>query len=188
MTTPVLKPRTHRILFSEETVNTAIQKIAREMSEDFSGMEVTLVGVLNGGAYVLLHLATELERLGRLKACHMDFLRVSSYRADRTAGALTLTDHLQESVVGKNVIIVDDVGDTLNTLALLHEHLLRQKPQSLKIAVLLEKPDKHVRNDVPLEYVGIAQTGVGFVYGCGMDLDGAFRALPFIAEVEIEGT
>lgn len=183
MSTPMPhQTEVHRVLFSEEIVNAAIVEMAHKISADFAGEDITLVGVLNGGIFLQLRLATELERQGKIKGCHFDFVRMSSYRGERTAGALTLTDFLQENISGKNAIIVDDVGDTLNTLARLREHLLTQNPRHLKIAVLLEKPDKHVRPDVPLDYVGIAKNGIGFVYGCGMDLEGAFRALPFIAE------
>ena len=176
----------HHVLYSEDAIDAAIDSMARQISNDFAGEDITLIGVLNGGVFLLLKLATELERQGGVKTCHFDFLRVSSYRAQRSSGALELTDTLQERVTGKNAIIVDDVGDTLNTLGALREHLLAHNPRRLKIAVLLEKPDKHVRHDVPLDYVGIAENGVGFVYGCGMDLDGAFRALPFIAEASTE--
>ena len=174
----------HRIVYTEQQVITAIERMAREISDFYTDEEVTLVGVLNGGVFFLTALATALERCGTLRACHIDFVRVSSYRGGRTSGALELTGELQESVAGKNVVIVDDVGDTLNTLGALREHLLRELPRTLQIAVLLEKPDKHVRTDVVLDYVGFAQTGLGFVYGCGMDLEGALRGLPFIGEVK----
>lgn len=176
----------HRIIFSEELVHTAIAEMARHVSADFLGKEITLVGVLNGGAFLLIRLATELERYGLVKGCHFDFLRVSSYREGRSAGALTLTDQLQESVAGKNIVLVDDVGDTLNTVGALQDYIRAHHPESLKIAVLLEKPDKHLRTDVVLDYVGIKKNGVGFVYGCGMDLNGRYRALPFIAEAPTE--
>lgn len=174
----------HHIQYTEQQVATAVERIAREISDFYTDEEVTLVGVLNGGAFFLTALATALERCGTLKACHIDFVRVSSYHSGRTSGALELTSKLQGSVSEKNIVVVEDVGDTLNTLGALREYLLTEKPRSLQIAVLLEKPDKHVRTDVTLDYVGFAQTGLGFVYGCGMDLDGAFRGLPFIAEVK----
>ncbi len=174
----------HRIVYTEQQVTAAIERMAREISDFYTDEEVTLVGVLHGGAFFLTALATALERCGTLKACHIDFVRVSSYRGGRTSGALELTGKLHESVRGKNVVIVDDIGDTLNTLGALREHLLGELPRTLQIAVLLEKPDKHVRTDVALDYVGLSKTGLGFVYGCGMDLDGALRGLPFIAEVK----
>lgn len=174
---------THRITYSADMVKTAINRMARAISNDFSGQDITLVGVLNGGVFLVTHLATALEEIGLVAHCQLDFLRVSSYRDGRISGKLELTSGLQAPVTGKNIIIVDDVGDTLNTLSLIQKLLAADKPCSLKIAVLLEKPDKHVRTDVVLDYIGISEPGLGFLYGCGMDLNGAYRGLPFIAMV-----
>ncbi len=176
-----------RILYTEEQVTTAINRMASEISADYAGRDIVLVGVLTGGYFLTAYLATAIERLSRVRSCSLDFVRTSSYGHNMTGGALKIDDCLQTSIAGENVIIVDDVADRLVTIGALHDLFLTKKPLTLKTAVLVEKPDKHERHDVPLDYVGFCEENLGFLVGGGMDdkLDErkVSRGKPFIIEI-----
>jgi hypoxanthine phosphoribosyltransferase len=181
--------RNHRVLYSAEQVRQVIDGMAAAISRDFAGQPIKLIGVLKGAAYLLIHLQSAIERIGLVTACYVDYVRVSSYGSGQISGELQLIIPLRESVADQNVIIIEDVADSLKTLGFLWEYLYTnrlsyQRPKTLKIAVLLEKPEKHVRTDVPLDYVGISEVGVGFVYGCGMDVAEQFRGLDYIAVMD----
>lgn len=173
----------HRLLFSEQKVRAAISRVAKQISRDFAGREIVLVGILKGAAFFLVHLAELIERAGKVKACRWDFLRVSSYRDGQTPGEIKIELDLSRSPKGQNIIVVEDVADTLHTLYHVIRHIRAQQPANLRVAVLLDKPDGHQRTDISLKYVGLSRQYAGFVYGCGMDLEGAIRGLPFITTI-----
>jgi hypoxanthine phosphoribosyltransferase len=177
------------MLYTEETIQEAVHKIARQITEDYRGQDILLVCILKGSIIFTADLAREIERIaeaeGGVRTCRIDFMRTSAYGDSTTPGDVRIILDLDRSVRGENVILIEDVADTLHTLARLQAHIRAKQPASLKTAVLLTKPHNHERDDVPLDYVGIVGTGAGFVIGYGMDDAGTKRGLPFIVEKQV---
>lgn len=176
----------HRILLNELQISQAVRQIAVQISKDFEGQEVVLVCVLKGAFIFAADLMRDIERLsgdGGVASCRIEFMRTSSYGDAQTPGEVKIELDVGHSLRGLNVIIVEDVADTLHTLAHLLAHLRAKGPKDLRTAVLLTKPHNHQRTDVVIDYVGI-MGGVGFVVGYGMDEVGARRGLPYIAVIE----
>lgn len=181
--------REHQVVIDEIEISKRVHQLALEISKQYRGEEIVLVGILKGAFVFLTDLAREIEVQSLdgngVRRCFIEFLSVSSYGDSREPGDVKIELDIRRSVRGMHVLIVEDVADTLQTLHRIRQHLLEKSPESVRIAVMLAKPHKHQRDDVPLEFVGFSGP-YGFVYGYGMDLEGAYRALPFIAEASIE--
>ena len=156
--------------------SSAIQKRVREMgqqiSKDYKGSRVHLIGVLKGAAIFL----SDLIRHIHLEAS-LDFMAVSSYgQGTRTSGQVRLVKDLDTSIEGLNVILVEDILDTGLTLGYLLRVLQQRKPNSLKIAALLDKPERRIKKEVKADYVGF-QIPNEFVVGYGLDYAERYRNL-----------
>jgi len=176
----------HDILYSEEEIQARVQDIAQRISDKHAGQEIVLVGVLKGAFMFLRDLGVAIEKIGKVASCKIDFVSTSSYGHGRKPGDVKIELDLRRSVLGKIVIVVEDVGDRLHTLYTIIQHVGDKNPAVLEIATFFMKPDKHERDDVKVDYVGISQRDAGFLYGYGMDLAGACRCLPFIAVADPE--
>jgi hypoxanthine phosphoribosyltransferase len=176
-----------KALFDERQIGEAVNDVARRISEDFKGQDILLVVILKGAFVFGADLARAIERIaqggGGVVSCRVEFMRTSSYGDAQEPGEVKIELDVGRSLRDQNVIIVDDVGDTLHTLAHLIAHLQTKGPKVLRTAVLLTKPHKHQRDDVVVDYVGIVGNEVGFVVGYGMDDQGKLRGLPHIADV-----
>ncbi|MBM5789569.1 hypoxanthine phosphoribosyltransferase [Candidatus Parcubacteria bacterium] len=152
--------------------------LAQEISRDYEGKSVVLVGLLKGAFMFLRDLGVALERIrGEGRGVHevyIEFLSVGSYGGGHESGTLKLDLDIRYAVRGKHVILVEDVADTCNTLAWVVEHLQKKEPASLRVCVLIEKSDAH-RYLVALHYVGFARDRLPFLGGYGLDDDGARR-------------
>ncbi|MCW8858668.1 MAG: hypoxanthine phosphoribosyltransferase [Deltaproteobacteria bacterium] len=169
---------TRRILFSREQIATEIKRIGREISRDFQGQEVMLVGVLKGSFLFVADLIREIEI-----PTVIDFVRLASYGSDtQTSGIIEFRKELEMPIRDRNVIIVEDIVDSGYTLECLYNKLLLQEPRTLKICTLI---DKTARREVPIEadYIGITMDD-GFIIGYGLDHDEKYRNLPDIYLVE----
>jgi hypoxanthine phosphoribosyltransferase len=145
--------------------------MGRQISRDFRGQRVHLIGVLKGASIFL----SDLIRNIRLEAS-LDFMAVSSYgKANQTSGQVRLTKDLDTSIEGLNVILVEDILDTGLTLSYLHRVLMQRKPRVLRIAALLDKPDRRVK-EVRADYVGFKIPNE-FVVGYGLDYAERYRNL-----------
>lgn len=177
-----------RVLYSEGAIASAVKRIAIQITEDFRGQEIMLVCVLRGAFVFAADLLREIERLSPyngVAACRIEFMQASSYKESTVPGDVEIKLDLVRSLKDQNVILVDDVADTLQTLAYLRAHVLAKGPKVLRTAVLLTKPHKHQRKDVPIDYIGFeGDKEVGFVVGYGMDDAGARRGLPYIVLME----
>jgi hypoxanthine phosphoribosyltransferase len=156
--------------------SSAIQKRVREMglqiSKDYKGQRVHLIGVLKGAAIFL----SDLIRQIRVEVS-LDFMSVSSYgHGSQTSGQVRLNKDLDTSIEGLNVIVVEDILDTGLTLGYLLRVLQQRKPNSLKIAALLDKPERCIKKDVKADYVGF-QIPNEFVVGYGLDYAERYRNL-----------
>jgi hypoxanthine phosphoribosyltransferase len=156
--------------------SSAIQKRVREMgaqiSKDYKGQRVHLVGVLKGAAIFL----SDLIRHIRVEVS-LDFMSVSSYgHGSQSSGQVRLMKDLDTSIEGLNVIVVEDILDTGLTLGYLLRVLQQRKPSTLKIAALLDKPDRRIKKDVKADYIGF-QIPNEFVVGYGLDYAERYRNL-----------
>ncbi len=169
---------TIRVLLTEEEVNQKINEVAAQINADYAGKEVHLICVLKGGVFFMCELAKRIT-----VPVSMDFMSVSSYGDDtKSSGVVRIVKDLDESLMGKNVIIVEDIVDSGRTLAYLKELLMDRGPVDIKICTLLDKPSRRVKA-VHVDYTCFAIPDE-FVVGYGLDYAQKYRNLPFIGVVE----
>ena len=167
-----------KILIGRERIETVVNRLAAEINRDYQGQELLLIGVLTG-AFIFL---ADLVRLLKL-SLEVDFIDVSSYGECReSSGQIKVVKHLSAPIVGRQVLVVEDIVDTGLTAAFLVEYLAKKRPASLKLCTLLDKPS---RRKVPLtiDYIGITMPDK-FVVGYGLDCGGKYRHLPDIYFME----
>lgn len=169
---------TIRELVSEEEVEKRVCELGRQISEDYAGRQVHLICVLKGGEFFMCELAKRIT-----VPVSMDFMSVSSY-GDGTAssGVVKIAKDLDESLEGKDVLIVEDIIDSGRTLSYLIQILEKRGPKSLKLCTLLDKPERRVK-PVTVDYVGF-NIPDEFVVGYGLDYAQKYRNLPYIGVVE----
>ena len=165
-------------LLSESDVKKRVRELGKQITEDYKGAEdVILVGLLRGSTIFLADLAREIDLEAKI-----DFMVVSSYgNSMESSREVRINKDLEEDISGKNIIIVEDIIDTGYTLEKVRDYLLLKEPASLKIATLLDKPE---RREVPVEvdYVGFSIPDV-FVIGYGIDYAQKHRNLPYVGKV-----
>ena len=167
-----------RVMIPEDEVNVKIKELGRKISEDFAGQEVHLICILKGSIFFVCELAKRITL-----PVTIDFMQVSSYGAEtKSSGVVRLSKDLDEPLQGKNVIIVEDIIDSGNTLSCLLEILKMRNPASLKVCTLLDKPSRRVV-EVDVKYTGF-QIPDAFVVGYGLDYDQRYRNLPYIGVIE----
>ena len=166
------------VLIPEEEVDKKIRELGEQISKDYAGKELHLICVLKGGVFVTCELAKNIT-----VPVSLDFMSVSSY-GDETisSGRVKIIKDLDDSIEGKEVLIVEDIIDSGNTLRYLIDLLNSRKPKSIKICTLLDKPERII-TDVAVDYVGF-QIPDKFVVGYGLDYIQKYRNLPFIGVVE----
>ena len=167
-----------RILFSREQIAAETKRLGQQITRDFQGEEVMLIGVLKGSFLFIADLIREIE-----VPTIVDFVRLASYGSGtQTSGIIEFRKELEMPIRDRNVIIVEDIVDSGYTLESLYNKLLNQSPRSLKICTLI---DKRARREVEIEadYVGITMDD-GFIIGYGLDHDEKYRNLPDIYLIE----
>lgn len=168
-------PRIGDILISEDALQARIAQLADEISKDYAGREVLVVGVLKGALLFIADLVRKLT-----VPCTMDFMAVSSYGSNtHSSGVVRILKDLDAPIAGKHVLVVEDVVDSGLTLSYLMKNLRSREPATLELCTLMVKPSGH---QVPVEmrYVGFEMPDA-FVIGYGLDFDEQFRQLPYIA-------
>jgi hypoxanthine phosphoribosyltransferase len=169
-----------RVMLTEDEVDARIKNIGEQISKDYEGKSVHLICVLKGGSFFMCELAKRIT-----VPVTFDFMSVSSYGGDtKSSGIVKIVKDLDESIKGKDVIIVEDIVDSGRTLSYLMEMLGQRGPKSLRLCTLLDKPDRRVV-DVKVDYTGFAIPDE-FVVGYGLDYDQRYRNLPYIGVVEID--
>ncbi len=167
-----------RVMISEDQVNLRIKEMAEQISSEYEGKSVHLVCILKGSIFFTCELAKRLTI-----PVTLDFMSVSSYGSETvSSGRVRILKDLDESIQGKNVLLVEDIIDSGRTLAYLKELLGTRAPESLEICTLLDKPDRRVTN-VDVKYVGFVIPDE-FVVGYGLDYDQYYRNLPYVGVVE----
>ena len=163
-----------QILFTQDQVAARVQELAAQITRDYAGKTPLVVGVLRGSFIFMADLVRHLDL-----PLTLDFMAASSYGAGTTSsGLVNIRLDLHDDIAGRDVLLVEDILDTGNTLSKLVAELKGRHPASLKLCVLLDKPERRTR---PLEadYVGFTITDA-FVVGCGLDYDQKYRQLPYI--------
>lgn len=162
------------VLISQEQIQQKVKELGAQISHDFAGKEMCVIGILKG---CFLFMADLIRHIDVPLSC--DFLGVSSYGSrTKSSGVVKITSDLTFSVTGKDLLIVEDILDTGLTLSYLMENLRTRKPESVKICTLLHKPSNTVV-DIKPDYVGFTVPD-RFVIGYGLDFDQYYRNLPFI--------
>ena len=167
-----------KVLVPEEDVAKRIKELGEQISKDYAGKQVHLICVLKGGVFFMCELAKRIT-----VPVSMDFMCVSSYGdATASSGIVRIAKDLDESIEGKDVLIVEDIIDSGRTLYYLMDILKERKPRSMKLCTLLDKPERRVK-DVHVDYVGF-NIPDEFVVGYGLDYAQKYRNLPYIGVVE----
>ena len=163
-----------KILVSEEELEEIVGKLANEINNDFKDEEVFLIVILKGSVIFAADLMRKLEM-----PVMIDFMKVSSYGSGTVSeNKINVILDLKTDIKDKNVIIIEDIIDSGNTLFHLKNMLSKRNPKSLKLCALLDKPERRETDVIP-EYVG-AQIPDEFVVGYGLDYAERFRDLPYI--------
>ena len=167
-----------RVLISEKDVNEKIKEMGRQISEDYAGKEIHLICILKGGIFFTCELSKNIT-----VPLSMDFMSISSYGNERqSTGVVKIIKDLDDSLDGKEVLIVEDIIDSGRTLNYLIDILEKRNPKSITLCTLLDKPERRVV-DVDVKYVGFSIPDE-FVIGYGLDYDQKYRNLPYIGVVE----
>jgi len=166
-----------RVLLPAERIQARVRELGREIDRDYPD-GVYLIAILKGACVFLADLARAISRPARL-----DFIGISSYGKGKTSsGEVRLTKDVDTSIEGADVLIVEDIVDSGITLSYLVHVLEQRRPRSLRVAALLDKPDRRLR-PVDVAYVGF-QIPDEFVVGYGLDYAENYRNLPDVCVLE----
>lgn len=169
-----------KILLSEEEIKARVQEMGDELYDAFQGKNPMFVGVLNG-CFIFM---ADLVRAAQLKS-ELEFIGVSSYKnSTKSSGVVQITRDLQRDISGRNIIIVEDILDSGNTLAFLKNYLMTKGAASITIATLLDKPARREK-PIKADYVGFVVPDE-FVVGYGLDYAQQYRNMPYIGVLKPE--
>ena len=171
-------PAIGKILVQSDELAHRVGQLGKQISADYEGRDLFLVGVLKGAVFFLADLMRHLE-----VPCELDFMAVASYGSSTTtSGVVRILKDLDASIEGRDVLIVEDIVDSGLTLQYLLRNLGSRNPRSLEVCALLTKPERR-KVDLPTRYVGF-EIPNRFVVGYGLDYDERYRNLPYIGVVE----
>ncbi len=168
------------VLLNEDELRTKIRQIGKQISCDYEGKDLLLIGVLKGSVPFMADLIKEIDIY-----CKIDFMAVSSYGdSTETSGVVRILKDLDYEISGKDVIIVEDIIDSGYTLQYLIKYLESRNPNSVEIACLLNKPERR-EVDIDVKYIGFEVPNY-FLVGYGLDYAEKYRNLPFIGILKEE--
>ena len=168
-------------LFTREQLSVRIKEIAAQISEDYRGKAPVVIGILRGSFIFMADLVRELD----IPDMTLDFMSASSYGSGTvSSGLVDIRLDTSEPITGKDVILVEDILDTGNTLSRLVAELQKRNPTSIRLCVMLDKPERRVK-PIQADYAGF-QIPDGFVVGCGLDYDQKYRQLEYIGILKPE--
>ena len=163
------------VLIESDALQARIAELGAEISREYEGRDLLLVGVLKGAVFFMADLMRELSI-----PCEIDFMAISSYgAATDSSGVVRILKDLDINIAGRDVLVVEDIIDSGLTLSYLMRNLQARKPASLEICALLTKPGRR-EIDVPVRYVGF-EIPNKFVIGYGLDFAERYRNLPYVA-------
>ena len=168
-----VKDKSFKPFISEEKLQESIKEVAQKINKDYKGKSPIFLGVLNGSFMFFADLLKSVNL-----ECTVSFVKLASYEGTTTTGKVNELIGLNEDVEGRDIILIEDIVDTGNTLVKLYEILSVKNPKSIKIATLLYKPEAY-KKDYTIDYVGL-EIPNAFVLGYGLDYDGLGRNLSSI--------
>lgn len=167
-----------KVIITRQEIEKAVAGLAAEINGDYAGKQPLLIGVLKGSFVFMADLVRQLDL-----PVEIDFIRLSSYGAAReTSGKVSVVQGLNKTIKGRDVLIVEDIVDTGITISFLLDYLRKQKPASLRLCALTDKPSRR-KVSVAIDYLGFTVPDK-FVVGYGLDFNEKFRHLPDICVVE----
>jgi hypoxanthine phosphoribosyltransferase len=177
MTQKIIK----KVLLDQETVQGRVTELAQTISNDYQGKDLVLICVLKGGVTFLTDLMRQITMPHEI-----DFMAISSYGLGRreSSGAVRLIMDLKIDIAGRDILLVEDIVDSGQTMDYLLRNLWARQPASLRVCTLLSKPSRR-EVDVPLDYIGF-EIPDEFVLGYGLDFDEKYRNLPYVAVLKEE--
>ena len=169
-----------RILITSEEIGARVRELGQQITNDYAGQEILMIGVLRGAVIFMADLARSIKR-----PMDIDFMAISSYGlSTNSSGVVRVIKDLDEVVEGRHVLIIEDIIDSGLTLNYLVDNIKSRKPASVRICTLLSKPDRRKVN-VTVDYNGFIIPD-HFVVGYGLDYAGKYRNLPFIGVLKPE--
>ena len=176
--TATTDPAIGEVLVTEDELRSRIADLGRQVTEDYAGRDLLLVGVLKGAVFFMADLMRSLT-----VPCEIDFMAISSYGAQTdSSGVVRILKDLDINIEGRDVLVVEDIIDSGLTLSYLMRNLESREPASLEVCALLTKPERR-EIDVPVRYIGF-EIPNRFVIGYGLDYDERYRSLPFVAVLD----
>ena len=164
------------VLITGKEIATRAEELGKKITKDYKGKELVLIGILRGAVMWM----AELMKSINLEDLTIDFMAVSSYgAATKSSGQVQINKDLNSDIMGKDVIIVEDIVDTGVTLSYLRNYLKNRDANSVEICSMLDKPERR-EADVPIKYKGFEVENL-FIVGYGLDYDQKYRNLPYIS-------
>ena len=168
------------VLISEEVVEARISELAEQISKEYEDKDLHIICILKGSIFFTCELAKRIT-----VPVTLDFMSVSSYGSDtKSSGVIKISKDLDESILGRDILVIEDIVDSGNTLSYLLELLQSRKPNSMKLCTLLDKPERR-RKPVRVDYTGF-EIPDEFVVGYGLDYAQKYRNLPYVGIVKFE--
>ncbi|GLB24347.1 hypoxanthine phosphoribosyltransferase [Lacrimispora xylanolytica] len=168
-----------RVMLSEEEIAERIKEVAAQISKDYEGKKLHLICILKGGVFFTCELSKRITL-----PLTLDFMSVSSYGSGTvSSGIVKIVKDLDDPIEGKDVLIVEDIIDSGNTLSYLIEVLKQRNPNSIELCTLLDKPERRVKKQVQVKYTCFTVPDQ-FIIGYGLDYDQIYRNLPYIGVIE----
>lgn len=175
-----MEPYIKEILFTREEIQNKVEILGKQITQEYQGQKLLLVNVLKGGVIFL----SDLVRYISLDDIELDFMAISSYgKVTESTGVVRIVKDLEESIEGKNILIVEDIIDTGLTLGYLVRNLEARQPAGIKICTLLDRSFRRIV-ELDIDFKGFDIPDI-FVVGYGLDYQQRFRNLPYLAVLEI---
>lgn len=164
------------VLITEKEIIKRAEELGKQITKDYKGKELVLVGILRGAVMWMAELMKNID----LEDLTIDFMAVSSYgAATKSSGQVQVNKDLNSDIMGKDVIIVEDIVDTGVTLSYLRSFLKNREANSVEVCSMLDKPERR-EVEVPIKYRGFEVENL-FIIGYGLDYDQKYRNLPYIS-------
>ena len=169
-----------KVLIDENELKAIVKRLGAEITADYLGKDVLLIGILKGSVIFMADLMREID-----VPCNIDFMAVSSYgNGTESSGRVKINKDLDNDIQGKDIIIIEDILDSGKTLYYIRDILSARKPASIKICTLFDKPERR-EADIKADYVGSLVPNE-FIVGYGLDYSEYYRNLPFIGVLKEE--
>lgn len=164
-----------KTLIDEETINNRINELAKEINKDYKNKKPVIICILKGAVYFFTDLTKKLDI-----DCDLEFMKISSYVGEKSTGKIEIKYDSNKDIKDKDVIVVEDIIDTGYTMSGLYDYLCDKEPKSIKLCVLLDKPERRENYDINPDYTGFIIPN-RFVIGYGLDYDDKYRNIPNIS-------